>query len=159
VADNPRGEAPASLDLRLQAQAAFAPFLRERLHIWLERAGATTTETFAVVLATSEAFANAIEHPQEPTSHLVDVIGAITDHTVTISVRDYGTWNSDQTRKEDGGLGFVIMEELMNGVQVERLASGTTVTIRKKLATKPYEDGTVVTMQRRLTREAGRSVS
>jgi hypothetical protein len=47
----------------------------------------------------------------------------------------------------------------MNGVQVERLASGTTVTIRKKLATEPYEDGTVVTMQRRLTREAGRSVS
>jgi serine/threonine-protein kinase RsbW len=135
VADNLRGEAPAPLGLRLRAQAASAPLLRERLRIWLEQAGATRTETFEVVLATAEAFANAVEHPQEPTSHLLDVVGAIGDHTVTISIRDYGTWQSGQTCEEDGGLGFVIMEELMNGVQVERLASGTTVTMSKTLAT------------------------
>jgi len=108
VADNRRGRASASLGLRLQAQAEFAPFLRERLRVWLEQAGATTTETF-------------------------EVVGTITDRTVTISIRDYGTWNSEQTRKEDGGLGLVMMEELMNTVQVKRALGGTTVTMRRRL--------------------------
>jgi anti-sigma regulatory factor (Ser/Thr protein kinase) len=133
VTGNLRGPAPASLDLRLRSGAAFSPVLRERLHIWLEESGATKTEAFEVVLATVEAFANAVEHPQEPTDHFVAVTGAIDDHTVTISIRDSGTWNSDQTRKEDGGLGLVIMEALMDGVQVECSASGSTVTMRKYL--------------------------
>ena len=60
-------------------------------------------------------------------------MGTITDRTVTISIRDYGTWSSEQTRKEDGGLGLVMMEELMNTVQVKRALGGTTVTMRRRL--------------------------
>lgn len=133
MADNLRGRASASLGLRLQGRVEIAPLLRERLRIWLEHAGATETETFETVLAAAEAFANAVEHPHEPTSHLVDVGGAITDHTVTISIRDYGTWNSNQPRKQDSGLGLVIMEELMDVIYVERLPEGTTVTMRRRL--------------------------
>lgn len=132
--DNLRGQAPASLGLRLQARAEFAPLLRQGLRPWLEQAGATKSETFEVLLATTEAFANAVEHPQEPTSHLVDVTGAITDHTVMISIRDYGTWGSEQTRKEGGGMGLLMMEELMDAVRVECFLDGTTVTMRRRLA-------------------------
>jgi serine/threonine-protein kinase RsbW len=134
VADNLRGEAPVSLGLRLPARAEFAPLLRERLRMWLEEAGASKTETSEVVLATTEAFANAVEHPQEPTSHFVDVVGAITDHIVTVSIRDYGTWKSWQTRKEEGGMGMGLMEQLMDGLQFDCLADGTTVTMRRRLA-------------------------
>jgi anti-sigma regulatory factor (Ser/Thr protein kinase) len=133
VADNLRGQA-ASLGLRLQALCESAPLLRERLRVWLGQAGATTRETFDIVLATAEAFANAVEHPQDPTSHHVDVVGAITDDTVTISIRDYGIWGSEQTRKEEGGMGLTMMEELMDAVQIQRFLDGTTVTMRRRLA-------------------------
>jgi anti-sigma regulatory factor (Ser/Thr protein kinase) len=103
--------------------------------MWLEDAGANNREVFEVLLATTEAFANAVEHPHEPRTHVVDVEGMITDDAVTISIRDHGSWGSEQARKDEGGLGLVLMGELMDGVQVD-----------------PFEDGTTVTMQRRLVR-------
>ena len=102
--------------------------------MWLEEAGATEKEIFDVVLAATEAFANAVQHPQAPTSDDVDVEGAITDHTVTISVRDYGTWETEQARKDNGGRGLGMMEELMDGVRVECFADGTKVTMGRHLA-------------------------
>ena len=129
-----RGPDPASLGLRLQARSESAPLLRERMCMWLEDAGAVNQDIFEVVLATIEAFANAVEHPQEPSSQLVEVEGAITDQTVTVSIRDFGRWGNEQTRKEDGGLGLILMEELMDSVQVECFVGGTTVTMRRHLA-------------------------
>jgi anti-sigma regulatory factor (Ser/Thr protein kinase) len=102
--------------------------------MWLAEASATATETSEILLATTEAFANAVEHPQQPSSHLVEVTGAITDHAVTISIRDYGTWKGDHSRKEEGGMGLGLMEDLMDGVQFDCLADGTTVTMRRRLA-------------------------
>lgn len=101
--------------------------------MWLEEAGATKTEIFEVLLAVTEAFANAIEHPHEPRSELVDIDGAIDDHSVTVSIRDYGTWEEERTRKDDGGLGLVMMEHLMDAVRIECFAGGTTVTMRRSL--------------------------
>ena len=128
-----RRNEPAPLQLRLQARADCARLLRGRVRIWLEEAGATKQETFEVLLATTEAFANAVEHPQEPTAHLVDVEGTITDQALTISIRDYGTWQSEQTRRERGGFGQVLMEKLMDGVRVECSVDGTTVKMRRRL--------------------------
>jgi anti-sigma regulatory factor (Ser/Thr protein kinase) len=99
----------------------------------LEEAGASKTNTFEVLLATTEAFTNAVEHPHQPTSHLVDVDGSITDHTITVSIRDYGTWQGEPTRKEQGGFGLVLMEALMDTVRVECIRDGTTVTMRRRL--------------------------
>ena len=101
--------------------------------MWLDDVDTTETEKFEIVLATAEAFANAVEHPQEPTSHLVEVVGAINNHTVTISIRDHGTWRGDHSRKEEGGRGLAIMNELMDGVQFDCLVDGTTVTMRRCL--------------------------
>jgi anti-sigma regulatory factor (Ser/Thr protein kinase) len=100
----------------------------------LEDVSASKSEVFEVLLATTEAFANAVEHPHEPTSHLVDVEGSLTDGRVTISIRDYGTWQSEQARKEQGGLGLMLMEALMDVVQVECVLDGTTVTMHRHLA-------------------------
>jgi anti-sigma regulatory factor (Ser/Thr protein kinase) len=132
MGDRQRNE-PAPLQLRLQTRPDSVRLLRERVRLWLEAAGATKQETFEVLLATTEAFANAVEHPQEPTAHLVDVEGTITDQAVTIAIRDYGTWQSNLTRKEQGGFGQVLMEKLMDGVRVECSVDGTTVTMRRRL--------------------------
>jgi anti-sigma regulatory factor (Ser/Thr protein kinase) len=123
----------ASLELRLQARAEFVPVLRGQVRAWLDNAGASETDTFEVLLATTEAFTNAVQHPHEPTSHLVDIAGSITDHSITVSIRDYGTWQGERTRKQQGGFGLVLMEALMDTVQVESLLDGTTVTMRRRL--------------------------
>jgi len=101
--------------------------------MWLEQAHATKREAFEMVLATNEAFANAIEHPFEPSAYQVDVEGTISDQAITISVRDYGTWPDGERRKVGGGLGLVIMERLADVVQFERLVEGTTVTMSRRL--------------------------
>jgi anti-sigma regulatory factor (Ser/Thr protein kinase) len=121
-----------SLEIRLQARPEFVSVLRQRVRVWLDEAQASEREVFEVLLATTEAFANAVEHPHQPTSHFLDVEGALTDGCVTISIRDYGTWQRKAVRKE-GGLGLVMIEALMDTVQVERALHGTTVTMRRRL--------------------------
>jgi anti-sigma regulatory factor (Ser/Thr protein kinase) len=107
--------------------------LRHQLRAWLKETGLTGRELFEIQLAVTEAFANAVEHPEDRTSHLVEIEGTLTNRTVALSVRDYGRWQDKSSNKEDGGLGFAIMDELMDSVVVQ-----------------PFEDGTVVTMQRQL---------
>lgn len=120
------------LEIRLPAQPDLMPVLRQRVRMWLEEAQASEREVFEVLLATTEAFANAVEHPHEPTSHLVDVEGSLIDGCVTISIRDYGTWQGEAARNE-GGLGLVMIEALMDIVEVEPALDGTTVTMHRQL--------------------------
>jgi serine/threonine-protein kinase RsbW len=124
---------PASLNLRLQARPGSTRDLRQRLGRWLDDAGADKREAFAVTLATTEAFANALQHPEDPSSHLVDVEGTISGNSITVLIRDYGQWR-DERRKKEGGLGLVIIQELMDTVEIERSRNGTTVTMRRRLA-------------------------
>jgi anti-sigma regulatory factor (Ser/Thr protein kinase) len=99
----------------------------------MEEAGADRREVFDVTLAMVEAFANAVEHPHARRCQLVDVNGSITDGGVMVSIRDYGTWDDGPKQKADGGLGLVMIEELMDALKVERLWDGTTVTMQRSL--------------------------
>ena len=107
--------------------------LRQQLRRWLNEAGATGRELFEIQLAVAEAFANAVKHPQEPTSHLVEFKGTLMNGTVVVSVRDYGRWQYESAR-EDSGLGLAIMDTLMDSVVVEPFEDGTTVTMHRRLA-------------------------
>ena len=66
--------------------------VRRHLRRWLTEAEVTGRELFEIQLAVTEAFANAVEHPEEPTSDLVELTGTVTNRTVALSVRDYGRW-------------------------------------------------------------------
>ena len=128
------GETEPSLQLRLDARPESIHLLRRQLDQWLKEAGATGGDLFEVQLAVTEAFANAVEHPEDPTSPRVDVAGTFADNCLTISVRDYGIWQPDKTDKEQGGLGLVLIEALMDTVQIESIAGGTIVTMQRRLA-------------------------
>jgi len=108
-------------------------FVRDRLGEWLKEAGVTSRELFEIQLAIAEAFANAVEHPEAPTSDLVEIDGLMSNCTVTLSVRDFGRWQDGQSRKEEGGLGLEIIQELMDDVEFNCIAEGTTVTMRRRL--------------------------
>ena len=109
------------------------PLLRRQLRGWLKPT-ATDRELFEIKLAAAEAFGNAIEHPKQPTSPMVEIQGTITDRTVTLSVRDHGRWQDKSSAKKEGGFGLTIIDEFMDSVAIE-----------------PTEDGTIVSTQRRLT--------
>ena len=127
-------ESGPSLHLRLEALPDSLPVLRDQLRGWLTAAGTTGPELFEIQLAVTEAFANTVEHPEEPTSHLVEIKGTVTNGTVALSVRDFGRWQNESSAKENGGLGLAIMDELMDSVVVEPFEDGTTVTMHRRLA-------------------------
>ncbi|TMC46898.1 MAG: ATP-binding protein [Chloroflexi bacterium] len=56
----------------MQARPRSARLLRERLFLWLDELGANDDEIFDLSLASTEAFTNAVEHPHEPSSRIID---------------------------------------------------------------------------------------
>ena len=128
------GEPEPSLRLSLDARPESIALPRRQLGGWLEETGATRGELFEIQLATTEAFANAVLHPEEPTSDLVEIAGTVTNRHVTLSVRDHGRWQDESSPKDGGGLGLAIMDELMDSVVIEPFAGGTVVTMQRRLA-------------------------
>jgi len=122
-----------SLRLRLQARPRSARLLRERLFLWLDELGANDDEIFDLSLASTEAFTNAVEHPHEPSSRIIDVEGTISEGTITITIRDHGSWRHHRQRVQ-GGLGFPLMPQLMNTVEVRRQPAGTSITLQRQLS-------------------------
>jgi anti-sigma regulatory factor (Ser/Thr protein kinase) len=123
---------PPLLRLRLQARAQSAALLRERLCLWLEELGAARDAVRDLSVAATEAFANAVEHPHEPTRGLIEVDGDTIDSTVTLTVRDSGSWG-DSRRREEGGYGFTMMRALVDAVEVKPGPDGTSVLLHRRI--------------------------
>jgi anti-sigma regulatory factor (Ser/Thr protein kinase) len=98
----------------------------------LDELGAQHEDVFAVSLAVTEAFANAVEHPHEPTRGLIEVDARLVDHTVTVNVRDSGSWRTKRRRLE-GGHGLRLMRHFMDSVDIKTMSSGTSITLRRHL--------------------------
>lgn len=126
----------ANVAFRLQARPSSAVLLRQRLDEWLEQQEVSEQDRFDVLLAASEAFANAVEHPLLPAAAVVDVEAEIRDRTLELTIRDYGSWR-DEREREEGGLGFPIMRNVMQGVEVDSQSEGSTITLRRKLRSAP----------------------
>lgn len=122
-----------SLRLRLQAQPASAGLLRQRLSLWLDELGANDDEIFDILLAGTEAFANAVEHPHEPRVCVIDVEGSISEDAITLTFRDHGSWR-ERRQREEGGFGFPLMRQLMGRIEVRTQPDGTAITMERKLA-------------------------
>jgi anti-sigma regulatory factor (Ser/Thr protein kinase) len=133
---HPPSRTVPDLQLRLQAQPNSAQLLRQRLYLWLDELGARGEEIFDVSLASTEAFANAIEHPHEPKANVIDIDGSFSDGAITIIVRDYGSWRQ-QRQRDEGGYGFPLMRQLMNTVEVDTRPDGTSIRMQRQLARMP----------------------
>lgn len=126
----------ATFVFRLQARPSSAVLLRRELQDWLAAEGVSERELFDVLLAASEAFANAVEHPQLPAAGIIDVEAAIVGDELELTIRDYGAWRDERQRTE-GGFGFPIMWTVMKDVEVDTQPEGSRITLRRRLMSIP----------------------
>ena len=110
--------------------------IRAQLRAWLGRVGAEPDAIADVVLASAEALANAVEHayadgPQGGTVLLEARLDP--PREVVIRVSDDGAWRDQRSPRLDRGRGLMVMRALMDEVDIAAGATGTVVTLRRKL--------------------------
>lgn len=84
-----------------------------------------------LLVATSEAVNNAVEHAQSPSRAEVHVGLRVVGDTACVSVRDFGTWREGSPSPERGR-GVALMRAY-GRVSTMCTAEGTTVTIERHL--------------------------
>ncbi len=105
--------------------------IRSMLRRWLSHAGADDIEIAEITTACGEAATNAIEHAGTGNGAQFEVSGWREGPEIELAVRDHGTWRSG--RQDDHGRGLELMQTLMDTVAVEPGEDGTTVSLRRRL--------------------------
>lgn len=110
--------------------------VRDRLRGWLVEHGVERPAGFAVVLATSEAVGNSIEHGYRQVGPgRVWISASIIDERVEVIVRDNGVWQPRDV-SADRGRGLMLMRRLMDDVTIDR-GGGTTVSMSRRVGPFP----------------------
>jgi serine/threonine-protein kinase RsbW len=121
----------------LPASPAELVSLRAQLRAWLAESGVDETVVHDVVLAVSEAAANAIEHGLSFDAAQVVTVSARVDEAggLDVEVADEGTWSAPHG-DGDRGHGLRIIATIMEDVSVRSGGEGTVVRMRKHTATR-----------------------
>jgi anti-anti-sigma factor len=135
-------EAAPSLRVAIPADPSAVRGARAAIRRWLLDARVAERDADDVVLATSEAIANSVEHGyaghppdrRAPVDLEVSRDGA---DSLRIVVRDRGAWRRPGEGETGRGRGLPLMRKLMESVEVEPGAEGTTVRMRRRLAPAP----------------------
>ena len=118
--------------LRLPAEPHVLTSLRRTLRLWLGALGAGEMETYDVLVAVTEAAANAVEHAYGPVDAWFEVEAtAGDDGDVMVVVRDHGRWRPP--RGHNRGRGTLLMQELMDHFEVTTSEEGTEVRMRRRI--------------------------
>jgi serine phosphatase RsbU (regulator of sigma subunit)/anti-sigma regulatory factor (Ser/Thr protein kinase) len=119
------------LDVVLPATPKALGEVRSALRRWLNAAEAPPEVTADLLVATSEACSNVVEHAYGPGGGTVSVQAALEGTVATVTVRDNGQWRS--ARGEGRGRGTTLMRQCCDEVDVTTGVAGTTVTLRRRL--------------------------
>jgi serine/threonine-protein kinase RsbW len=122
------------------AQARHLAALRSELRRWVAPLALTEDAEDDLVLASSEAASNCIEHAYRPTTvdDIVEVRYWTDAQAVFVEIIDHGRWQTPSGRSTGRGRGIGIMQRLMAGVEIHHDTRGTRV-----LLYQPLPDGRV----------------
>ncbi len=104
------------------------PIVRRSLDRYARRLGIDEDRRFALLTATGEALANAVEHAYDGTPGLVRVSAGTADRALSISIEDEGKWKPAQ-RRDERGRGLPLMRALMDGVEIRTHQGRTQVRL------------------------------
>jgi len=123
---------PREFVLRLPAEPAKLSVLRRRLEDFLVAHEVPENDIFDLTVAVSEAAANAIEHPVDPTEPIITVEVSLADAEVLATVRDTGSW------RPPGSAGFrgrgLALIGALSELVVENTEKGTVVRLSRPLS-------------------------
>lgn len=103
---------------------------------WLDTQGVSVTTSTALVLATHEAVANALEHGKD--GHSVTVRGRIDNGDVTVEVSDDGDWQTATFEDHERGRGLMMIAALTDEFELSSNRPGTTIRM-VRAATAPSD--------------------
>lgn len=131
----PVGGRGDSFSLRVPALPVTLRLVRRQLRRWLESRGLARDVAADLTLASSEACANAMEHPRSAAHPAVEIQARVRSAQVEVIVRDFGSWSA-RTREGNRGRGLEMIRALVDDVSVANDERGTTVTIRRSLGNR-----------------------
>jgi serine phosphatase RsbU (regulator of sigma subunit)/anti-sigma regulatory factor (Ser/Thr protein kinase) len=127
--------ATAVLRLTLPADPTVLGSMRQSLRRWLGTVGADEDEAYDILVAATEAAANAVEHAYGPADATFELEGeANGGGGVELVIRDAGTWRPPRGRNR--GRGTLLMQALMDEFEVTTGDAGTIVRMAKRLAAR-----------------------
>ncbi len=124
----------ASFHTSLRAEPSELSRLRRMLMRWLRATQATAQQIYDITIAAGEASANAIEHAYGARPARFEVEGTLEGDTVTVWVRDSGSWRAPRGRHR--GRGLKLIDALMEDVRIERRKEGTEVMMRRRIGSE-----------------------
>ncbi len=122
----------SSLNVTLPAEPESSATARRLLARWLRQRGASEDEIYYLLVASSEAAANAIEHAYSPGNASFGLTAEARDGGVVVEVLDEGQWREPRGRQRGRGMG--LMKALVAEVEVDSGAAGTRVRLTQPLA-------------------------
>ena len=127
---------PGPLELDLPAEATQLAGMRAQLRGWLELCGIGKDTTQGVLVAASEACANAVEHGyRNSAAGRILLRATATADQLRLTVSDSGSWKpADAPASPHRGRGIGLMRALADQVTVVSGAAGTTVDIQVRIA-------------------------
>jgi PAS domain S-box-containing protein len=123
------------LSLHIPADPARLRSVRRNIGRWLSGHGVPKRDAEDIILASSEACANSIEHAYGPGEGSVDIEAEVDGREVTIVVRDAGRWRT--SRNGDRGRGLPLMEACMDTCTLTRGDGGTEVKMQRRVPRSP----------------------
>ena len=123
------------IEMNLDATPRSLGPMRRTLGRWLAGQGVAGDDRFAIMMAVSEAAGNAIEHAYGPREARFAVSCQWLPGEVCVAISDSGNWRG--ATRSGRGRGLLIMRELMDGIDVDSGAAGTTVTLTKLVGRRP----------------------
>ena len=121
------------LRLTFDADPAVLAGMRQSLRDWLAAVGATEDDTYDVLVAATEAAANAVEHAYGPIDATFELEArALPGGEIAVVVRDSGSWRPP--RGHNRGRGTLLMQQLMDDFEVTTGEAGTEVRMSKRVA-------------------------
>jgi anti-sigma regulatory factor (Ser/Thr protein kinase) len=127
---------PGPLELDLPAVATELARMRATLRGWLDRCGVAQDTAQGLLVAATEACANAVEHGyRNIAGGRILMRAAATAEELRLTVSDRGAWKApDAAANPHRGRGIVLMQALAHHVTVTSGAAGTTVDIQVRIA-------------------------
>ena len=120
----------------LPATPKGAPLARAFVREEATALGLDSSTTWELTLATTEAFANAVEHGSPCDPRGIQLRMELAGGCLYMEIADCGHFESTQTRKPEGygGRGITIISALMDHLEVVPASGTTRVRFQKRLA-------------------------